>query len=327
MAAKVLGSPSAVGYWGRDIFTRIEQEQISGKIEALLQDKLRSRGKRVFLWIEVTESTPNSFECSCIKNTTERPDITCNSCYGTKLIPGYIKFSHETLFMSSISSSITLINTILDTDIKPHRILLSDNQLNGSITSARIQYLNPLGLDWDFRIDAPNIIATNLVTASFSIDGIVFFPIEEINEVSKKPTGIGGIYLRISMSRADVNDRSPEFQIMRIRHPNKVEPYILILRPNVNEVPSWMQYGSRVENIGERYWTRPLSFFDSNIPPNTEIAKILENALYERIDGLNVGNRFVTAKLMYNEEFGSFTHQSFEPRRSQPEEVYTALVF
>jgi hypothetical protein len=330
MSCKVEGSPSAVGYWGRDINTRIEQEQIPGKVEALLQDKLESRGKHIYLWTQVTDSTPNAFECSCVKSTTERPDITCNSCYGTKLIPGYLMFAHETLFMASVSPSISLIDTVIDTDIKPYRIVLDDLKITGSITSSRIQYSNPFSLDWDFRLDAPNIKDTNLVSAAFSTNGIDFYPIEDING-SNKPTGIGGIYLRISLSRASVEDRSPEFQIIRLRHANKLEPYIKILRPNVNEIPTLMQYGGRVENVGERFWTMPLSYFDSNIPPNTPMARIIENAFYQRVSGLQVGIRYVIAKLMYNEELGGtdghFTHQSFEPRRTQPEEVYQALVF
>lgn len=329
MGCKVPGASSAVGYWGRSINTRIEQEQIPEKIEALLADKLRSRGKSAYLWTQVTEDTPNSLECSCVKNTTERADITCNSCYGTKFIPGYIKFLHETLYFASISLGNTLVNTVLSTEIKPYRIELADNQLSGSVTSARIQFSNLLDFDWEVDIVAPNILETNLVTISFSMNGIDFYPIEEIND--NKPTGVGGIYLRVSMSRAVVTDRSPSFEIIRIRHAIKEKPYILILRPNVNEIPALMQYGGRVENIGERFWTMPLNYFCSNIPANSSLARIKENSFYERVTGLNAGIRFVTTKLMFNEEMGGedgyFTQQSFEPRRVQPEEVYNALVF
>lgn len=330
MSCKVKGASGAVGYWGRDINQRIEAEQIPQKVQALLQDKLESRGKEVYLWTQVTDGTPNTIECSCVKSTTERPDISCNSCYGVKLIPGYVMFAHETLFMASISPSNALINTVLDTDIKPYRIVLDDLKLTGSITSIRVQYSNPFGLDWDFRLDAPNIKDTNLVTASFSTNGIDFFPIEDINGPNK-PVGVGGIYLRVSMSRSSVEDRSPEFQILRLRHATKLEPYIKILRPNVNEIPTLMQYGTRIENVGERFWTMPLSYFDSNIPPNTPMARIIDNAFYQRAKGLQAGIRYVTTKLMYNEELGGtgghFTHQSFEPRRVQPEEVYGRLVF
>jgi len=305
--------------------------QIPEKIEALLADKLRSRGKSAYLWTQVTEDTPNSLECSCVKDTTERPDITCSSCYGTKLIPGYIKFLHETLYFASISPGNTLVNVVLTTDIKPHRVELADNQLSGSVTSARLQFSNPLGLDWEFDVVAPNIFETNLVTVSFSVNGIDFYPIEEINDAGKKPIGLGGIYLRVSLSRATIADRSPSFEIIRIRHANKEKPYILILRPNVTEIPALMQYGGRVENVGERFWTLPLNYFCSNIPANTQLARIRENSFYERVTGLNAGIRFVTTKLMFNEEFGGesgyFTQQSFEPRRTQPEEVYNALVF
>jgi len=319
-------SPNAVGYWGRNISDRIDMEQIPDKVSQLLSDKLESRGKRSYLWRQVTEDTANTLICSCIKNTTERPDITCNSCYGTGVIPGYKLFLHETLYLSSISPNSSLINVHVDTEIKPHRILLNDFQLNGLITSSRIQFSNPLGLDWDIRVDSPNIKSTNLVTVSFSTNGVNFYPIEDINGVNK-PVGVGGLYIQVSLSRESVEDRSPEFQMVRLRHPNRTDPYIKILRPNVNEIPTLMQYGGRIENVGERFWTMPLSYFDSTIPENTVLARIVDNAFYARVDGINAGIRFVTTKLMFNEEFGIFTHQSFEPRRVQPEEVYGALVF
>lgn len=319
-------APGAVGYWGRNISDRIDLEQIPEKAIALLTDKLESRGKESYLWRQVTEDTINTLVCSCVKNTTERPDITCNSCYGTGLIPGYNLFLHETIYMASISSNMSLINVKLDNEIKPHRILLDDFQVTGLVTSARLQYSNPLGFDWEVKIDAPNIKDTNLVSVSFSTNGVNFYPIEEING-SNKPTGIGGLYIQVSLSRESVEDRSPEFQIIRLRHPNQENPYIKILRPNVNEIPTLMQYGGRVENVGERFWTMPLSYFDPTIPEDTALARIVENAFYARVTGINAGTRFVIAKLMFNEEFGKFTHQSFEPRRVQPEEVYRALVF
>lgn len=327
MTNKVKNASSAVGYWGRNPHKRVENEQIPQKVRALLQDKLLTRGKDAYLWTQVGIDTPNSLVCSCVKETSEKPDVTCNSCYGTEFIPGYIRILHETLFVSSISPGLSLTNTELDNSIKPNRILLQDMQLSGSITSSRLQYSNPLNLDWDFKLDGPNILETNLIQASFSTDGIQFFPIEEINDPGKKPIGIGGIYLRVALSRSDVDDRSPEFFILRIRHPNKTQPYVKILRPQISELPTLMQYGRRSEFLAERFWTMPLDFFDSSIPKDTELAKIKENSFYERIDGIHTGIRYVTTKLMYDEEFGIFTQQSFEGRRVQPEETFARLVF
>ncbi len=321
------GAHLAVGYWGRDIEKRIDSEQTPQKTRVLLQDKLLARGKDVFLWQQVTESTPNSLGCSCVKDTTERADITCSSCYGTKLIPGYIRFAHETLFLSSISTGAILVNTILDKNIKPHRILLADNQINGSITSTRIQFDNPLSRDWDFKADAANILENNLLVFSFSTDGISFSSLDEINNVDKKPTGVGGIYLRASLARSNVSVRSPEFEIMRVRHANKVSPFIKILRPPVKGTPTLVTSGRRRENIGERFWTSPLDFFDKTVPRDTPSALIQENAFYQRVNGINNIDRYVMTKFMYNEETGIFTHQSFDTRRTQEQEVYNVLVF
>ncbi|MCK5617338.1 hypothetical protein KAR91_86540 [Candidatus Pacearchaeota archaeon] len=327
MSCKVEGSRGAVGYWGRDINKRIEQEQTPEKVRALLQDKIESRGKDVLLWTQPTESTPNSLICSCVKDTTERPDVTCDSCYGVGIIPGYIKFSHETLFVSSISQGLTLIDIEKDLGIKPHRLLLEELATTGTIVSSRLQYSNPLSLDWDYKVDSPNIVETNTVSVSFSLDGINYYPLTEINDNGKKPIGIGGIYLKVMLTRVSVEDRSPEFEMIRIRHPMRIDPYIKILRPQVTELHTLMQYGRRTENMAERFWTMPLDYFDPTIPPNTPMARILENSFYERIIGVNAGNKYVTLKLSYNEELGIFTQQSFETRRIQPEEVYSTLVF
>lgn len=324
---KVKGSRTAVGYWGRNINKRVDTEETGERIRALLQDKLRARGKDVFLWQQVTVNDTDTLECSCIKETSDRADNACVSCYGTKLIPGYKRFLHNTLFMSSISPNNTLINTSLDTNIKPHRIVLSDNQLNGFITSGQIPFANTLNNNWEFRIDSPNIVETNQVVASFSTDGITFHPIDEINDAGKKPVGVGNIYLRVSLSRASLTNRSPEFEMIRLRHATSARPFIQILRPQVGENPAIVNYGRRSENLAERFWTAPLDHFDSSIPKDTPSARILENAFYQRVTGINSTDRFAISRLYYNEEFGTFTHQSFETRRTQPEEFYGFLVF
>lgn len=320
------GSRLSVGWWGRNIERRIINEQIPEKIKTLLSDKILSLGKNVYLWKEIT-STDQNISCSCTKNTTERSDITCSSCYGVGLIPGYIRLFHETIYAPSVLSSAILTNTILDKDIKPHRILLNTNMLSGTYESGPLAYSNLLNLDWEYRIDSANIKNTNSIDIEFSTDNLIFYPISELNDAGKKPINTGNIYIKITLNRANANDRSPEFEIFRLRHANKVDPYIKILRPQISESPGWTPYGRRTENLGERFWTMPLDFFDSNITKDTPAAKIVENSFYERVTGINVGIKFVTVKLHYNEEFGIFTEQSFETRRTQPNEFYNALVF
>ena len=327
MSCKVQGSRSAVGWWGRNIERRIDSEQIPQKIRALLQDKLLSRGKKVYFWQQVDKFNPIATECSCVKDTTERADIACNSCYGTKYMPGYVKMFHETLYVSSISTTAILTDTKVDKNIKPYRIIIDDNLLTGTIESGAIPFDNHLDYDWDYKSDIVNILETNTITVEFSTNNVDFYTISEINDVGKKPTGVGNIYIRVTLVRANAQDRSPEFEIIRLRHQTKEEPYIKILRPQISEFPSWMPYGRRTENLGERFWTMPLDFFDDAIEKDTPAAKIVENSFYERVDGINTGIRFVTTKLNYNEEFGIFTEQSFETRRAQEEEFYNRLVF
>ena len=326
MGCKVKGS-TAPGYWGGSTASMVQAEQIPEKIIALLWDKLLALGKDVYLWTQVYDHTPGSVVCSCNKNTTQRPDITCASCYGTGLIPGYIKFLHQTFYFPSISSSTILTNLELDLNIKPNRLRITGGQLTGSVVFPSVAYSNLRDLDWQVRNDSANIKDTNTILAEFSTDGIIYWPISQINDTGKKPLGSGSLYVKITLTRATINDRSPEFEIIRFRYATRTEPYIKILRPQVTEVPTWMQYGLRAEQIAERYWTVPLNMFDNTILPDTPDARILENSIYQRVTGINSINRYVTTKLSYSEEFTRFSHQSFETRVSQPEEVYSKLVF
>jgi len=326
MSCKVKGS-TAVGYWGPSISARVQAENIPGKILALLWDKLLALGKDVYLWTQIRDTTPGSIICSCTKDTTKRPDTTCSSCYGTGFIPGYIRFLHQTLYFPSIAVGTVLTNVMLDLNIKPYRLRLVDGQLTGTAVFSAIPYSNLLDLDWDVRNDSANIKDTNTVLAEFSTNGILYYPISQIDDTGKKPLGLGSLYVRITLTRALIDDRGPEFEIIRFRHPTVEKPYIKILRPQVTEVPTWMQYGLRNEQIAERYWTVPLNMFDDTIQPNRPEARILENSIYQRVTGINSENKYVTTKLSYNEEFGIFSQQSFETRVSQPEEVYGKLVF
>ena len=326
MGCKVKGS-TAPGYWGRSASARIDAEQIPAKFKALLIDKIESRGKSIILWQQVTNIYPGNILCSCNKDTTKRSDITCSSCYGTKLIPGYYKFAHETKFMSSISPGSVLTNTQVDTNIKPYRILLSSAALTGTIVSAALPYSNLSEYAWDYKIDAANILNTNSVIIEFSTNGILYHPIASINNLGIKPIGVGNIYIRVTLSRVTLTDRSPEFEIARIRHAKNDSPYIKILRPQITELPFWMQYGQRVENLGERFWTVSLDVYDDSITPDTPQAQILENSFYTLIKGIDAGVRFVTTKLSYSDQIGTFTSQSFETRRTQDNEVYSRLVY
>ena len=326
MGCKVKGS-SVPAFWGRSASARVEAENIPAKFKALLIDKIESRGKSAFLWQQVTSAYSGNIFCSCNKDTTKRSDITCSSCYGAKLIPGYFKFAHETKFVSSISPGLVLTNTQINTDIKPSRILLAPTALTGTIVSTALLYYNPNEYDWDYKIDVANILNTNSIIVEFSTNGTLYYPIANINNLGIKPIGTGNIYIRVTLSRTILTDRSPEFEIFRIRHQKVNNPYIKILRPQITELPFWMAYGQRIENLGERFWTVSLDVFDSSIIPDTPQAQILENSFYALIKGINAGVRFVTGKLSYSDQIGIFTSQSFETRRVQENEAVARLVY
>lgn len=106
MAGKVPGYSSAYGYWGRSPHCRVRQEQVEGRIRALLQDKIIAQGVPVYLYEPVT----SGIQCSCRKETNQANDRPCPECYGTGFVPGYTRFLTETLFFTATQvSSLVLL--------------------------------------------------------------------------------------------------------------------------------------------------------------------------------------------------------------------------
>lgn len=344
------GSHLAVGYWGNNPRCRIDQEAIGDKVKVLLQEKLIAEGKPVNLWLPVTPDTPGILSCSCVKDTTDRADYKCFSCYGTKSVPGYVRFQHELIFFSSARSEVTgytLTDTERDLDIKPNRLKLIDGALTGTIETPDKAFTNPDGLDWEFEVAAFRKIASDVIGAEFSTDGGGTWTDLTLINGANKPTGSGNIRIRITLTRAAATSDSPDFEIVRIRRAkpecqqdyikdkrSDVQPgQILILRTwYIEQALRHLQLGRQLNFDSDRSWTAPLDFFDVNITPNTPPAKINDreagpHPFFEHAIGVETGERFPIFQVSINEQIDfTFTHQAFFQRRSQEGEVY-GLIF
>ncbi len=349
MGRKVKGAHLATGYWGRNPHCRIGQEQTGDKIKVLLQDKLIAQGRLVELWLPVEEDTPGTVACTCDKDTRPAGDYRCLSCYGTRRVPGYLRFMHETLFFASAEHvSGTFVSTERDLSIKPNRIRLSSGALTGTYETADKAFTNPNDLDWEFEAAVFRKTATDTILVEFSTDaGGTWTDIVDLNGANK-PTGTGAVRLRVTLTRAALTTDSPDFEIVRIRrrqpeHQNKASTVrsdlqagqILLLRTWVIEQTLRQIALARQTNFqGDKAWTAPLDFFDSRITRETPAAKVNDreagpHPFYEHAFGIDIGERFPIYQVSYNEQLGAdpvFTHQAFFDRRAQPGELYH-LVF
>lgn len=348
MSCKFPGANGAVGYWGRSPWTRIEAEEIPEKTRVLLQDKLFARGVPVYLYLPVAETDAGVTACTCSKDTTSTNDRPCNECYGVGFVPGFRRFLHETIhFGASENATFTLGSCSIDTRIKPNRILMDSGATTSTIETPDKTFTNPNDDDWEVNVDSFLRATGNTVTTEFSTDnGGTFFDISLINGVNK-PTGASGdIRFRITLTRASASDRSPAFEIVRMRRPesenmnqgivdfrgNVDVGQILILRPWVVEQAMLEQArGVNVDWVADRSWTAPLDFFDTSITADTAGAVIRDllpgpHPFIVHAAGFKTGERVVWTNFKWNEEFGILTHQSFDERRAQPGEFYY-LVF
>lgn len=344
MANKFPGAHSAVGYWGRSPWCRIQQEQVGPKVAVLLLDKLVAQGKSAYLYLPKSSGTV----CSCVKDTTTNNDALCVQCYGTGFAGGYERFLHETMWQTaSEAGNWTLTNTYIDTSIKPYRVMLSTGQITGTAVTDDKAYTNTPNEDWETHTDIFLRDAGSTSTVEFSTDsGASWTALASINGVNKPSSASGTIRFRITLTRSSSNARSPAIEAVRIRrvkselsntalqtqrHGTFGDGQILLLRPWIQEQASlYDNRGITTEWLGDKTWTVPLNVFDSSITPETPQARIAEplngpHPFFEWTSGIRTGERVVLATFKYNEEFGVFTHQEFDDRRAQMSEVYSVV--
>jgi len=355
MGCKLPGSSLATGYWGRNPKQHIRELEIPEKLKVLLLDKLRAMGRPVALWLLVNENTPGVFPCTCEKETMQASDMKCLSCYGTKLVPGYQKFLHDTLHASSAEhvadGTYTLTSTVVDYTIKPNRIKLANGVLTGTIETVDQPFSNPDSGDWEFQVAAYRKRTGDDILAEFSTNaGGTWTDLTLINGAAK-PTGAGSIRFRITLTRTTVvNTDSPDFAILRIRRvaterqnpiwgqdcPVSTAPEdrevppgtILVLRTwQIERTQRTLNLGRQTDWTSDKAWTAPLDAFDTTITGDTPPARIFDedagpHPFYQHAYGIERDERMAIYQVSFNEQLLTFTHQAFFDRRTQKGEVY-----
>lgn len=254
------------------------------------------------------------------------------------------------VFAPSVTTNMVMFNNItLERQFKPNYVMLAEGATTGFLQTAAIPYDNPDGAVWEAHSDGYLRVAGNTITVEYSFDGgAAFFPLADIASANPPPTGAGTLIFRVTLTRASATDRSPFWGAVRARHANahlynaaqitdlrgNVSPgEILVLRPwVVEQAQSDTGRGTLVEWMADRSWTMPLDFFDLSVTADTPAARIPDRApgphpFYVFTRGIKQGDRVVLTALKWNEEFGTFTHQSFDERRAQDMEPPYADVF
>ena len=265
--------------------------------------------------------------CSCYKDTSKQPDDKCLSCYGTGIIPGYTKHGFTEYTMASIDSALVLVNTSLSTDRTPHRLGLSGTNLTGTITTADFAVSNALAFPFEFDVRAylRQTSGTSIVTEFSTNGGGVYNPINNIN-VPSPPTS-GTIRFRVTLNRTLAADKTPLFEILRVRHARTDEPFIRVLKGLPTRTRERGAYGVVDSDGNWRWWTVPLRHFDATIaqdpdaisPPEDNL--IQQQSFIEFREGVHVGTRFGLTAFEYHDPKGIFISQGFSCRRVQHEEI------
>jgi len=294
---------SAVGYWGRDIYKRLVEDQTVAKERVDLQDMIMSTGVRAELWTAVKTGT----KCKCYKESNKASDRKCKSCHGVidGFVPGYVKFGFETLWMSASDSDITLTNMEVTNTFKSSKAWLTDGSTTGTIESGDKAFTrNAIGSTWETDVSTfVRIAASSSVVVEYSLNsGLTWIDIAQLSVVNPS---VGVIRFRATLTRTTSAILSPLFEIVRARYshiPYEVNrpdgnytwgPWIRVMRGSPTRKYTKSEYGDFL-NMGDvTFWTTGLSFFDQTLVKESD-QEWLEgpNVKIKLLDGVLAGKFF-----------------------------------
>lgn len=314
----------APGYWGGDPNTRIQAEFVPDKVLSLNYDKILAMGLPFALWREASFIQDGLSNCSCFKDTAKQPDIPCQTCYGTGFIPGYFKHGTRNYWAASVDPGWTLSGMILDKQNRPFRFMLDPAATTGTATSANqlINITGKLAL-WESKAEAftRDGGANSTVLVEGSVDnGVTWFGLQFLDSQAASATQLR---FRVTMTRTDVNVKSPMFEIVRARFPIWLDLANRIVdEPVIRAIPTWLEeseyrerYGDKLEAKNNKFWTLPMAFFDLSLTLDEPKSRIQDDAFVEVRYGGEKGFRYALVDFAYSDTFDKFTRQEFGTRK------------
>lgn len=311
-----LGS-GATGYWGRDIYRQVIADQQYDKQRALLFDKLMVGGLRTELWIGVESGE----QCACYNESHRASDRKCGTCHGVGTVPGYLKFGHDTVWMSSTDTDITLTGLEITNKFKSSKVQLTSGTLSGTIESGDKAFSRTAsGAVWEYdessfiRIDGDSS-----VTVEYSIDAGSTW--EDIADLVTNNPASGSIRFKATLTRTSSSILSPLFEIVRARYGSidlegtrrspgdsdecvdQYGPWIYVMneKPLQNYIKS--DYGD-LPTYTMKFWTMGLASFDSSL---------VVNSTDELLEGPSVAFRFLDGALANERKYVMTNWQMSDP--------------
>lgn len=322
-----LGS-GAVGYWGRDIFRRINAEQEQAKQRALLIDQIKAGGIRFEMWRGVESGQ----RCSCYKEVSRSSEDKCLACHGVSYVPGYLKFGYNTVWMSAVDTDVTLTNTEITTDFKSSKIVLSSGVLSGTIESGDKTFSRTvLGSTWEYDSQSYiRIDGLSSVVVQYSLDSGKTW-----SAIANLPTAnpaSGKIRFRATLARTTTDVLSPLFEILRARYSTiglaseqpdgsyRMGPWLLILRSIPTEKKTKNEHGDLLDQGTLKGWTAGLSFFDSSVTVGSEGELIKsKDTIFKPMDGVQKGAIYKVVDWSLSDPLATIVlDQNFTLRREDP---------
>jgi hypothetical protein len=329
----------AQGSWARDLASHIASLHTAERVLALNLDKVRAMGLPFRVWRRVEEriaaTLPRSKRCSCFQDTSQQSDVPCLSCYGQRIIPGYVRWGYTTEFYSSIDTDLTLTQLELNRSVTPFRLQLLAGSITGTLVTPVYTITDvPVG-PWAYKLDGYPRDSSGTIGAEMSLDGGAYQSITNLG-VTVNPVQGQTIRFRVTLARPSVSTKSPLFEILRVRYPvvpafrqhNPAGPLngfahldttapgeILLLKTWDQERFAREAAGTSTLNEGQRYWTVPLSFFDTRIDRESPEATLGRDHFVEEARGPEDGARYVGTRHAYSRTFKIFTRMEFSLRR------------
>jgi hypothetical protein len=215
--------------------------------------------------------------------------------------------------VSSIDTDLILTNLTQRQTLRPYKLVIQTGQLTGSLVTPVFNIeVNFVGFKWETRVSVFD--PGNTYQTLFSIDGINWIDMIYIQDYV--PVGYkGNIQFKIVLSRANVTDRSPMFEIFRLKWPWLADPLIYVSKARQSEGEEAKdKYGLVEKEMPNKLWTQ-LNF------------KIEDLSFIKFVNGPYSGD--IYALFDFNRTFFAdyMLRQSFTGRRVDPDKEIYSKVF
>lgn len=322
----------AAGYWGQSPKSTMLADQVVERITKSNKDWVRM-GVITDLWVPPTLNTDQLPVCGCVKTTNQSADVRCAKCTGLKLIPGYVKWGYNTCFYSAVNAGFTgeadagfnlPTGIVKNVSTTLHTLALAPGTLSASFQTQDFGVNNPYVQAWELQTLIYNRAPGNSYLVEWSLDrGATWIT----GDFTGLQLGRGTIRFRITMSRLTTGSFSPQFEILRFRHPIIDEPFIRLAKPMAPRKRSRGPYGvEENDGGGIKFIAVPLAGATQINGQNTFDRVIFpDNCLILLREGTFAGDRYFSTSIEPSEHIGVMTSQLLSTRRVQTLEIFNAI--